>query len=137
MSIFFGGFSISCYVTGSIDPGLLVINGKLTNGVSPEEGENHVWRVINELINEGLSTGELNKVKKQAESTIAFGEVEVLNRAMNLAYCALSGNTAIVNEEVEMVQKVSEKDVLQLANAILTEKNASVLYYKAQDLNEN
>lgn len=129
--------SIGCYVTGSIDPGLLVINGKLAKGTSPEEGEAQVWKVINTLRNEGLQNGELNKVKKQAESTIAFGEVEVLNRAMNLAATALSGDTSLVNKEIDSLRLVTENDIMEQSHSILQDSNASVLYYKSEKLNEN
>ena len=129
--------SIGAYVTGSLDPGLLVISGKLTNGISPEEGEKEVWKVINKLKAEGVEKTELDKVKTQAEVTIAFGEMEVLNRAMNLAYAALSGDVNECNTEIDKINAVSETDILEMANSILTENNCSSIYYKSKELHEN
>ncbi len=127
--------SISAYVTGSIDPGLLVISGKLSEGFSPEEGEQFVWEVIDEVKKEGITTEELNKVKNQAESTLAFDEIELLNRAMSLAFSSISGNTKYHNQEKEMIQKVTVRSVMTQCHKLLIEDNCSVLYYKSN--NEN
>ncbi|QSE97894.1 M16 family metallopeptidase [Fulvivirga lutea] len=129
--------SIGAYVMGSLDPGLLVISGKLAEGVSTETGESEVWKVINSLKNNGMDHEELNKVKNQAESTLAFGEVELLNRAMNLAYSALSGDTNYCNKEIERIRAVEESDIMEMVNDILHEKNCSVLHYKSTTANEN
>lgn len=129
--------SLNAYVMGSLDPGLLVINGKLTNGVSPEDGENEIWKIIYKLKKKGLEVNELSKVKNQAEATLAFGEMEVLNRAMNLAYASLSGDPEECNREIEKVDKITVDDILNSANSILTENNCSSIYYKSSNLNEN
>ena len=41
---------IGAYVMGSFDPGLLVVSGKVQDGVSLEDAEAKVWEVINELL---------------------------------------------------------------------------------------
>ena len=74
---------------------------------------------------------ELNKVKNQAESTLAFSEVELLNRAMNLAYAASSGNPDLVNCEAEQIQAVTVEDVQNMAKRVLRKENSSTLYYRA------
>ncbi|MEQ8926477.1 MAG: pitrilysin family protein [Fulvivirga sp.] len=123
--------SINAYVMGSLDPGLLVISGKLSSGVSTEQGEKEIWNVINLLQNSGLEKQELDKVRNQAESTLAFGEVEVLNRAMTLAYSALSGDVNHCNEEINRIRAVEESDIMKMVNELLIEKNCSVLHYKS------
>ena len=122
--------TLSAYVTGSIDPGLLVISGRPVPGVSLEEAEKLVWDELNELKKSGVETKELDKVKIQAESTLVFSEIEVLNRCMNLAFGQLSGNPNWVNEEVNSLRKVDTAAVAKAAAQILSERNASVLYYK-------
>lgn len=123
--------NVSAYVLGSLDPGLMVLSGKLTDGVTPEEGESAIWEMINELKQSGLKNGELEKVKNQAISTQAFGEQEVLNRAMSLAYGTLSGKTDIVNHERRLISEVEETDIMSQADYLLSENKASVMYYKA------
>ncbi len=124
--------SLGAYVMGSIDPGLLVISGKLSEGITPEEGEQAIWEVIDDLKANGCDETELKKVKNQAEATLVLSEVEVLNRAMNLAFAAISGNANLVNKETELIQQVSKEMIDAKSNELLTERNCSVLYYKAK-----
>jgi zinc protease len=122
--------AISSFVLGTIDPGQLVISGRTKDGIKFEDAEREINAVIEGVISEITET-ELEKVKNQAESTLEFGEVEVMNRAMNLAFSALSGDVNLVNKEKEKIDAVSTSDIKRVAKAILTEQNSSVLYYKA------
>jgi zinc protease len=91
-----------------------------------------VQNVIDQLLTQGSDERELDKVKNQTESTLEFGEVEVLNRAMNLAFAKLSGNTALVNEESKLINLTTLYDISRVARNILREENSSVLYYEAE-----
>lgn len=122
---------LNAYVSGSIDPGLLMIEGKTSDGVSLDEAEEAVWQVLEKFKAQSFSTEELNKVKNKAESTLVFSEVELLSRAMNLAFAANMGNPDLVNKEVVQMQAVTGDDVMEQAESILKESNASVLRYAA------
>jgi zinc protease len=121
--------SISSFVMGTLDPGLLVISGRVRDGVSLEDAEREVNKILKEVVEHGVTEAELEKVKNQAVSTIEFGEVEVSNRAMALAFAALSGDTNVVNTEKEELEAVTVNDVHEAAKNILREVNSSVLYY--------
>src|SRR5688572_2278139 len=124
--------SISSFVLGSIDPGLLVISGRVKDGIALADAEAEVQTVIDQLLIQGSDERELDKVKNQTESTLEFGEVEVLNRAMNLAFAKLSGNTALVNEESKLINLTTLDDISRVARNILREENSSVVYYEAE-----
>ncbi|MFT6055132.1 MAG: zinc protease, partial [Roseivirga sp.] len=103
--------ALSSYVTGSSDPGLFVIQGKLSKGVTIEEGEKAIWEFLEKFKETELPENALEKVKNKAESTMVFGEVELLNRAMNLAYAWTLGDPEMVNHEGEKIQAVMAKDI--------------------------
>lgn len=124
--------SISSFTMGTIDPGLLVINGRVKDGINLKDAEAEVSELIQEFINKGATEEELEKVKNQAYSTLEFGEVEVMNRAMNLAFAKLSGDAHYVNEEASLIDAVNVEGVHRAARRIFREENASVLYYKAK-----
>jgi zinc protease len=124
--------SVSSFVMGTIDPGLMVINGRVREGVSLREAEREVDAIINDIISKGVSEEDLEKVKTQAYSTLEFGEVEVMNRAMNLAFARLSGDASIVNQEVEHIQAVTVHDIKRVATQLLREENSNVMYYQAK-----
>ena len=121
--------SISSSVIGSFDPGLLIIGGKLNDTYSMEDGEKAVDEIIEELLSQPVSEKELNKVKNQAESTMAFDEVELLNKAMNLATYTLLGDTDMINSEADKVASVNQDDIDAVKHKILRKENSNTLYY--------
>lgn len=123
--------TLGSFSMGTIDPGLVVINGRLHPGQKLTEAEKQVDVILQELASEGPTDEELEKVKNQAESTLEFGEVEVMNRAMNLAFATLSGDPNYVNEEAQRISSVTKADIKRMAQEVLKESNANVLYYEA------
>jgi zinc protease len=128
--------SISSFAMGSLDPGMFIISGRIKNGISPELAEQEVDQVLKDLLDNGPKPDELQKVKNQAQTTLEFEKVEVINRAMNLAFAALSGDADLVNQESKKIETVSTEDIMKAATEILDEKNSSVLYYCAENLTE-
>ncbi|MCV9388847.1 M16 family metallopeptidase [Reichenbachiella ulvae] len=124
--------SVSAHISGSTDPGLIVINGKLKEGVSFEEVDLLVNQEINNLITNGLQVGELDRVKVHAESSHLFSEVELLNRAINLAYYTLLGDTSLIDREVEAIHAVTEEQLIDQAKKRLSPEKSSTLYYHAK-----
>ncbi len=123
--------SISSFTMGTIDPGLLVVNGRLKDGIKLAEAEKEVDKILVEVILSGVNENELQKAKNQSAATLQFGEVEVMNRAMNLAFSSLSGDAGLVNKEIDLIEKVSTADVQRVAKEILIEENSSVMYYQS------
>jgi zinc protease len=123
--------SLSSFVMSTVDPGMLVVNGRVKQGIDLKDAEGEVNELIGQLVKDGVSSGELDKVKNQAEASLKFGEVEVMNRAMNLAFASLSGDAGLVNKEADIIENISMEDMKRVASEILREENASVMYYKA------
>lgn len=126
--------SISSFVMGTIDPGLLVISGRVKDNISLKQAEDEIDRVVGELLRDGVSVSELEKVKNQTESTLEFGEVELMNRAMNLAFAKLSGDANLVNKESQLINEVTVDDIRRVAAEIFREENSSTLYYEAEKI---
>lgn len=127
--------SIGAYVMGSVDEGLLVISGKLNPAYSPEQGEEAIQSVIDDFLENEISDEELTKVKNQAEASHIFSEIEVLNRAMNIAYYAILGDVDMVNTIADEMAKVTKEELMQTAKKILRKENCSTLYYYSKELN--
>ncbi|MBC8156098.1 MAG: insulinase family protein [Bacteroidetes bacterium] len=128
--------SVGAYITSSIDTGLLLVQGTLNEGVTLEEADAAIEAVVQEMIDQPVSAEELGKVKNQAEATLAFSEVELLNRAMNLAFAANAGNADWVNQEAAQLQAVTPDDVQAMARQILRKENCSTLYYRRAEETE-
>lgn len=128
--------NVGAYITSSIDTGLLLVQGTLNEGITLEEADAAVEAVLQEMIDQPVSEEELAKVKNQAEATLAFSEVELLNRAMNLAFAANAGNPDWVNEEAALIQAVTPADVQAMARQVLRKDNCSTLYYRRAEATE-
>lgn len=124
--------SISCSHTGSIDPGILVIEGRLVKGISIEEGEKAVMAEVEKMKNEKVAVNELEKVKNKVESLLAFEDISVMNRVNNLANYELLGNANLMNEEWDNYRAVTAEEIQQYCIDIFTGNNCSTLYYRSQ-----
>lgn len=125
--------SISAFVNGSIDPGLLNIQGKLNREFTLDQAEEAVWELLNEFLENGIRPNELEKVKNKAESSQVFSDMELLNRAMNLAYAEMLGDADLANKEIEKIREVRAEDIEREAKRILRKENASFLKYYAEE----
>ncbi len=122
--------SINCYHTGSIDPGLLVVEGKIREGKTIEAANEAVIKEIEALVKDGISDSELQKAKNKIESMIAFEDMSLLNRANNLAYYELMGNAALINEEWNKYNAVTAPFLKDTAKAIFRAGNCNTLFYR-------
>jgi predicted Zn-dependent peptidase len=120
---------VNAYVTGSLDPGLFVFSGKLKNGVSLNEADRALQEEIEAICQYGITDSELEKVKNKAESTLVFGEMSSLNKAMNLAYAELMGDAHLINKEADAIRAVTADDIKSEANALFRSENCSTLHY--------
>jgi len=122
---------INAYITGSSDPGLFVIEGKLIEGVAPEIAEAAIWEQLEVLKTELVGENEFTKVKNKVESTMAFAEMSLLDKAMNLAFFELLGNAGDLNSEVQKYLVLTPQDILRRAQKIFRKENSSTLLYLA------
>jgi predicted Zn-dependent peptidase len=122
---------IGAYITGSLDNGLMVISGKLSPDVTFEEVDAAIWKVLNEIQTEKISTKELDRLKNKIKTAKAFQEQGLLNRAMNLAYFELLGDADGVNQEAILYEQIQPEHILANAQDILQKTNCSLLKVKA------
>lgn len=123
--------NISCYHTGSMDAGLVVIEGKLIRGVSIEEGEKAIQEELEKIRTEWLMPEELQKVKNRVESLLAFEDVSLMNRANSLATYELIGDAGLINTEWERYNAVSADDIRRVSQTIFDDQRNSTLYYRS------
>ncbi|MFO7823739.1 MAG: pitrilysin family protein [Cyclobacterium sp.] len=124
--------SCQAYVLGNIDPGLLVVTGKLEKGVAAEEGEIALEKVLEDFKKRAIPDQVLQKIKNQTEAMKTYESVSLLGRAMRLAYYAYLGNTSLINDEYDRKMEISGEQIQQAAMTYLDNDVSSVVYYKCQ-----
>ena len=121
--------SIDCYHFGTVDPGLLVIEGKLVKGISMTVAEKAVLEEVEKIKNEILDAKEVQKVINKTESVICFEDMSIMNRAHSLAFYELLGDADLMNKELSLYQKVTPAMIQQTAKQIFQDTNRNTLYY--------
>ena len=121
--------NIDCYHFGSTDAGLMTIEGKIVKGVNIKDAENALMEEIKKLVENGISTTELEKVKNKAESALAFEDMSLMNRASNIAMYENLGEAELINTELSKYQAVTADELLQQARIIFDENNCNTMHY--------
>jgi zinc protease len=122
--------NINCYHTGSLDPGLVVIEGKIREGKSIEAANDAVEKELAKLLAEGVTENELQKAKNKIEAMIAFEDMTLLSRANNLAFYELMGDADLINKEWDHYQAVTAGFLQETAKQIFREGNCNTLFYR-------
>jgi zinc protease len=123
--------SLSFYVTGTIDPGLLIFEGKINPGHSVEEAEARLTEELEKLKAEGFSDEEVEKVRNQSETALAGAEVESLYRALHLAYFTLLGDPDGFQKELGRIRAVTRTDLENCFRRLIRPSRENTLVYKA------
>lgn len=124
---------INAYITGDIENGLFIVEGKPSKGVTLQQADEAIWTVLNELKTNLLPERELNKIFNKLESSTVFGEMNLLNRAMNIAYFELLGDANELNTEIEKYRAVTNVDISNYAEKVFTKENCSSLFYYSKN----
>lgn len=120
---------ITCYHTGSLDAGLMVVSGRLAKGVSMEAVEAGVDAIIADLRLNGITQDELEKAINKVESMVVFEDLNLLSRANNLAFYELLGDAGLMNNEMDNYTNITLSDIQTYAANTFVDDNSSVLYY--------
>lgn len=123
---------IHAYITGDIDEGLFIIEGKLSSDISYETAELAVFEILNEISVNGIDKNELDKVKNKAVTSNLFAKTSVLNKAMSLCYANRLGNTNLINSEIDLMKAITSEDIQAVCKQYLCSGKQSVLKYKTQ-----
>jgi len=123
---------ISAYITGSLDEGLLMVSGKLNDGVSFEEVDQEIWKLLGEFTSELISEKELNRLNIKIRTAREFQDQGLLSRAMNLCYFELLGDAAGINEDLEVYNSITPEHLKEIGKKILKKQNCSVLRIKKE-----
>jgi len=125
--------ALECHHTGTLDAGILVIEGKLVKGIKMEDAEKAVEAELEKIRTEKVTPAELQKVKNKVESLIAFEDMSLTNRAKSLAFYELLGDAEQMNHELEKYNVVTEEDILNESRIIFRPENSNTLYYYSKN----
>ena len=124
--------SVNAYISGDLDCGTFCFTGQLLPSTSEEQAEEAFWQEIEDLQKGAISDYELEKVKNKFEANTLFGELNVMNKAMNLGYYEMTGDLALINREVDIYRSLQRDDIADFSRRIFRKENSSTLIYRAK-----
>lgn len=124
---------IECFHFGSVENGLMTVQGKIVKGVKMEDANAAVEQELEKIVNDLVDEKELQKVKNKTESSIAFEDMSVMNRANSLAFYELLGDADLMNTELGKYQEISTQDIRDEAARIFRADNSNTLFYHSNN----
>lgn len=121
---------LDAFISGVRDRGLLIIEGKPSDGVSTQDAVTAIWNELDKLKSEKIEQYELDKMINKAESHIIFSESSILNKAMSLAYFEYIGDLDLINKEVDRYKAVTAEDIIRVSNELFIKDNCSEIIYR-------
>ncbi len=123
---------VNAYITGDVDGGLFVFTGQLLPATSEEQAKEALRHEAEELMRGAITDYEMEKVKNKFEANTLFGELNVMNKAMNLGFYAMLGDLDLVNREVDIYRSLTVDDVADFSRRTFRTENSSTIIYRAK-----
>lgn len=123
---------LDAYLSGDYEPGLFVVSGKPSDGVSLERARKAIYQELDRMKQEKVSEYELEKVKNKVEANIQYSEMNYLTKAMNLATNEMLKDANLINNQVDLYRSMNATIIQQVAQEIFRAENCSVLNYIAK-----
>ena len=124
--------SVNAYVTGDVDPGLFVFTGQLLPDTTPAQVEEAFREEIEALVRDAATEYELEKVRNKFEANTLFGELNVMNKAMNLGFYEMLSDLPLINGEVARYRAVTNDAIRDFCRRVLRPENSNTLIYTAK-----
>lgn len=124
--------SVNAYITGDLDPGLFIFTGQLLPQTTPEQAEEAFREEIETLCRIPAEAREMQKVKNKFEANTLFGELNVMNKAMNLGFYEMLGDAELTNREVDAYGAVTADSILDFSRRTFRPERSSTLIYRAK-----
>ena len=109
---------------------MFVVTGEWMPGVGTAGGEEALWQEIRRLAEVPAAPGELEKVRNKFEANMLYGELNVMNKALNLGYYAMLGDLSLLNGEAAIYRAIGAEELRQTAERLLCpEKSSTLIIY--------
>ena len=122
--------SVNAYVTGDLDEGLFIVTGQLAERTDMKTAESALLEELERIKTVPADAYELEKVKNKFEANTLFGELNVMNKALNLCFYEMLGDISAVNTELAAYRRVTPDDILRISKKIFRPENSSTLIYE-------
>jgi predicted Zn-dependent peptidase len=123
---------LDAYLSGDFEPGLFIISGKPSDGVSLATAHKAINEELDKMKQIKVTEYELEKVKNKVEANMEYSEMNYLTKAMNLATNEIMQDANLINSQINFYRSVTTDQIQQVSQQIFRADNCSVLNYIAK-----
>ena len=120
---------VDAYITGRLDKGLVIVEGILREGVSPDLGVNAIWEELEKISSQPISDYEYQKIKNNIEAQFQYNKISLRSRVYSLAYYHMLGDAILYDLDLLRYNNVSKEDIMFYSKMVFQPPRANVLYY--------
>lgn len=124
---------IDAYVTGTNDPGQIIIEARLSDGISFKEADAKINKELEEIATAGPGEKEVKKADNQKRTQLAFNNQNMFEKTFQLAYFEMLDSAERINREMEIYKEIKPQDIKTTAEKVFEERNSSTIFYKAKN----
>ena len=71
-------------------------------------------------------------MRNKFEANILFGELNVMNKAMNLSYYAMLGDMSLLNGEVAIYNSITPEDIMDFSQKFFRRDQSTTLVIRSK-----
>lgn len=117
------------YLSGDIEPGLIIFSGRLKDGIDIADAEKAVTEQLTRVASEPVLSSELDKARNRYEAHQLISYLSAANKAFSMAYYECLGDAGMINTDIDRYMSVTPEEIMECASRTFREENCSVLYY--------
>ncbi len=118
-------------VNGHVEHGLFIVQGKINKGHTVQEAVELIERELVKIV-DNITDEETHKVLNKAVTAHEVTLLDHSNKALNLGFSALLGDTNYINTQIDEYLKITTEDLRKTAKKIFKRSNSNTLIYKAK-----
>ncbi len=120
---------VSAGINDNLEAGGIIVEARPSEDVNYSTARDALHAAIAEMVREGISQEELDKVINQLEQRNHYREANISNRANELIFYALLGEPDLINTEIEQYQALTVNDLNRVARTYLGAATRTELEY--------
>ncbi|MBQ3635787.1 MAG: insulinase family protein [Bacteroidales bacterium] len=124
---------VNSYISGSVDPGVLILSGTLSEGTSTEQAEAELMKEVERIAEEGPTEYEMQKAINRTLSGQMIGETSAMQIANVMCIDEAIGDCGQINTDIDKYMSITIDEVRDFAKRTFRRENCSTLLYLKEE----
>ncbi len=120
---------VSAGINDNLEAGGIIVEARPSEDIDYATARDALYAAVAEMVEEGITQEELDKVINQLEQRNHYREANISNRANELVFYALLGEPDLINTEIEQYLALTVEEINRVARKYLGTATLAELEY--------